>query len=158
MADARRASGAAASGGRADIQDRYLRRHVATYGAWRYLGAHSPQAARVIVAGGGDEFYATRARIPIDAIVARALHAAAPAHESAGAPDSTAAILGTFARLGVSYLVVDKGWMRHVERDNLTLLSPDFRAHHLQLDYDDGGALVYRVAGDDLPSPSTQSR
>lgn len=127
--------------------DEYLRREVATYGAWTYLGAAAPSGAVVLDVGGGDNFYATRDRIPVDATLARGVWA-----EGSGAGQ---VVLATLARLGVTHLVMDKSWLERMEREGAALGSDQFRREALELQHEDQRALVYRALS---PRSSTTQR
>jgi hypothetical protein len=120
-------------------QEAYLRREVATYGAWRHLEAATPpRGTRVLEAGGGDNLYAARQRVPIDATLSRGSWA-----RGSGAD---AAVLATLARLGITHVLFDKDWLARMDRERAALASPSFRRDSLELEYEDSRALVYRVA------------
>ena len=85
-----------------ETQEAYLRREVATYGAWRHLEAATPpRGTRVLEAGGGDNLYAARQRIPIDATLSRGGWA-----QGSGAE---ATVLATLARLGITPCALRQG-------------------------------------------------
>lgn len=124
-------------------EDEYLRREVGTYGAWRYLAASASPAALVLDAAGGDNFYATRNRVPVDAPPALGAWA-----EGAGAE---ATILATFARLHVTHVLFDRDSLRRMAGKGAVLASEAFREDWLRLEYEDERAVVYRV----LPARSS---
>jgi hypothetical protein len=116
----------------------YLSRRVATYGAWQFLARASPQSATVLEVGGGDNYYATRARLQVDATAARGAWSAGPT-----AVQDT---LKALDRLGIDYVLFDRAWLERMAGDRAALASPRFRADHLVLEYEDERALVYRFA------------
>ena len=122
-----------------ETQEAYLRREVATYGAWRHLEAATPpRGTRVMEAGGGDNLYAARQRIPIDATLSRGGWAQGSGGE--------ATVLATLARLGITHVLFDKDWLARMTSERAALASPSFRRDFLELEYEDSRALVYRVA------------
>jgi hypothetical protein len=64
--------------------------------------------------------------------------------------DGASQVTETAARLGATYVLIDKRWMRRVETDRLTLCSPSFRQQHMRLEWDDAGAFVYKIGASNL--------
>src|SRR5215203_5914181 len=83
----------------AESEERYLRREVASTGAWRAINARLRPDARVLTFSGGDNFYAARRRLAHDATVAR------PAVWSETDP---AAAVRALQRLGVTHVLFDR--------------------------------------------------
>jgi hypothetical protein len=117
--------------------DDYLRANIRTYGAWQYLSQAAPPDARVLEVGGGDEFYARRNRLPSDSMAARALWR----RGNQAPPD----VLDEARRLGISYVLIDKSWIWNGQAERLAISAARFRGQHLVLEWQDGGAEVYRI-------------
>ena len=114
--------------------DSYLRARVGSYGAWQHLGTHAAPDARVLVGGARLNFYATREALSMEAPAAR------PAW-SQDAAEAAAAL----ERLGVRYVLVERQWMRELRPPPPALTAEEFRRERLHLEYQDNGALLYRV-------------
>jgi len=116
----------------------YLRERVPSYGAWQHLATAAPAAARVLVAGSRHNFYATREPLSMEAPAAR------PAW-SEDAAQTTAALHA----LDVTYVLVEREWLRSLRPPLPALSSEAFRREQLTLIYSDERGLLYEA-----PRPS----
>ncbi|MGE5360064.1 MAG: ArnT family glycosyltransferase [Bacteroidales bacterium] len=120
----------------------YLRKHVPTYGAWQYAGSHLPSTAKVLEFGGGDNFYSTRERVWMYARAARPVWALGDGQ--------AASVRRGLKHLGVTHVIFDRNELASLERADLAIASPAFRANALTLEYEDRGGSVYRVPPADI--------
>jgi hypothetical protein len=118
-------------------EDVYLRRNVPSYGAWRYAASQLPAGARVLEFGGGDNLYATRDRVSMDAPIARDVWS----RREAGMNRAAQAL----AHLGITHVLFDRRVMPQLEAQGVQVASADFRSRVLSMEYEDEGAMLYRV-------------
>jgi 4-amino-4-deoxy-L-arabinose transferase-like glycosyltransferase len=120
-------------------EGQYLARHIPTYGAWQFVNRATRPDARVMTLRGGDHYYSHRWRIAHVSPVARAA-AWQPVGEEPTA-------LRELRALGVTHLLVDR---RSFEAGppETALLSDRMRRDHLDLVYEDPGALVFAIRPD----------
>ena len=119
-------------------EDAYLRREVRTFGAWSYLNEHAPEDARVLTFFGGDHFYANRARLWSDTVVARPL--------TWGATSETPATLRSrLSALGITHVMAPPRPRQSGEHVALSLLQPEMIGRELDAVYEDAWAVVYEV-------------
>lgn len=124
-------------------EEAYLARHVRTYGAWRWIDAHTPpRDTRVLTFLGGDHFYAERRRIWSEAVTARDATWGALTGQEAEAR-------AAMARLGITHVMAPVPARQSEEQQRLAALQPGFIASHGEVVYEDGWTLVYRLG----PSP-----
>ena len=120
-------------------EDVFLAQHVRTYGAWRWIDAHtSPRDTRVLTFLGGDHFYAERQRVWSEAVVARDATWGALAGRDAAAR-------AAMARLGITHVMAPVPARQTEEQQRLAALQPGFIAARGQVVYEDGWTLVYRL-------------
>jgi hypothetical protein len=127
-----------------DSEDEYLARYLPTYGAWQFLNRSAPRDARIMTFRGGDHYYTDRRRISSVSPMARA---------AVWAPEDQQTALGELRALGVTHLLVDRQSLESGS-SGVVLLEERVRRAALELVYEDGGALVFRLreAGGESPA------
>jgi hypothetical protein len=116
-------------------EEEYVAARIPTFRAWRHLNATAPADARVLTFRGGDHYYSDRWRVASVAPMARA------AVWDAGAPDEA---LRELRALGITHILVDRRSFEASSAD-VVILSQRMRRELLELVYEDGGALAFRV-------------
>ncbi|HSK11158.1 MAG TPA: hypothetical protein VK911_16365, partial [Vicinamibacterales bacterium] len=129
-----------------ESEDAYLRERVATYGAWVHA-SQLPGDARVLEFGGGDNFYATREKLSVDAIVARDAWASGES-----GVERAAAMLSA---QGITHVLIDKSLLPSLRENGVALVSQAFLPR-LRVEYEDDRAVLYRVEAD--PARTTGPR
>jgi hypothetical protein len=118
--------------------DAYLGRIVRSYPAWQYINAQLPPGARVLSFGGGENFYAGRARLWSDSTLAR------PATWGAGR-DQQAQAREALRRLGVTYLLFDQRMIQAHPPETLAVAQPEMIDRWFTLEYEDPYFRLYRL-------------
>jgi 4-amino-4-deoxy-L-arabinose transferase-like glycosyltransferase len=121
----------------------WLRARVRTYGAWRWIDVHAPEAARVLTFFGGDQLYSRRSRLWSEAVAARgATWAATGGHRDR--------VIEELRRLGITFILAPAEPWRTDEHRCLDLLRPEIMGPALERVYEDRFSVVYavRAAGD----------
>jgi 4-amino-4-deoxy-L-arabinose transferase-like glycosyltransferase len=118
--------------------DAYLRAHVRTYGAWRWIDAHAPAPARVLTFFSGDQLYSQRPRLWSETVTARAA--------TWGATDGNRRqVTEELRRLGIRFVLAPTDAFRTEEHRRLDLLRPEIMGSVLERRYEDRFAVVYAV-------------
>ena len=130
-------------------EDAYLREHVRSYGAWRWIDAHTPAGARVLTFFSGDQMYSNRPRLWSEAVAAR------KATWGATGGDRRQ-VMGELRRLGIAFILAPTAPWRTDEHRRLDLLRPEIVGSVLERLYEDRFAVVYavRAGADDAPGDS----
>jgi len=128
-------------------QDRWLRDHVRSYGAWRHVNEHAEPDARVLTFFGGDHFYAERDRLWSEAVVARPVTwgATASVDDPAARERRRAEVVDRLRALGITHLMAPPARHRTAEHRALTILREDTLRRSFELVYEDHWAAVYRL-------------
>jgi hypothetical protein len=128
-------------------EDAWLRAQVRTYGAWRWIDAHTPPTARVLTFFSGDQLYAHRPRLWSEAVAARAATWGA----TGGNRDP---VVDALRRLGVALVLAPAAPWRTDEHRRLDLLRPEIMGSALEKVYEDRFAVVYavRAGAEDAPA------
>jgi hypothetical protein len=130
-------------------RDQYLRRKVRTFGAWAYLNDQADADARVLTFFGGDHFYAERARLWSEAVIAR------PVTWGAVGEADEALLLSRLRTLGITHVMAPPAHMRPPEMAVLSLLQPSMSEGALDVVYGDAWVVVYRVSLAPAPARRT---
>ncbi|MDR7418872.1 MAG: glycosyltransferase family 39 protein [Armatimonadota bacterium] len=121
-----------------ESEDRYLRRAVPSYGAWRYINTHLPESSLVLTFTGGDNLYSRRSRLWANTVAARAATWDAPA----GADD---AALRALRRLRVTHILFDRRQLRTFPGDTMAITQPSFLARWARPEYEDAHTVLYAL-------------
>jgi hypothetical protein len=117
-------------------EDRYLRGAVPSYAAWQYINGHLPLDARILVFGGGDDFYSARGRLWSDAVAARPATWGSPA----GREDQA---LRALRRLRITHILFERTSMPPAGA--VAIAEAAFLARSCVREYLDPAAALYRI-------------
>ncbi len=115
--------------------DEYLRSRVPTYGAWVHA-ARLPRTTRVLEFGGGDNYYATRDRLSMDAVAARDAWATGE--------DGLQRALLMLSRQRITHVLVDKSLLPSLMEQGVELVLPRGR-EQMRVEYEDRRAVLYEI-------------
>ena len=118
--------------------DRYLASTVRSYAAWRYVGSHLPEDARILTFTAGDNYYSDRERLWAHTVVARPAVWGAPVGAERQA-------LQELLRLRITHIMFDKEELAKLPRGGIAVAGENFRRNWLFLEYEDRHVEFYRI-------------
>lgn len=127
--------------------DNYLASTVRPYAAWRYIGSHLPEDARILTFTAGDNYYSDRERLWAHTVVARPAVWGAPVGAEGQA-------LQELLRLRITHIMFDKAELAKLPQGSVAVAGENFRQNWLSLEYEDRHIEFYRIRRDS-PAPVT---